>query len=328
VTDLLSRCRRTIVVAMLSLGTSFAAHATYSNLYIFGDSLSDTGNVYTASSGTLPSDPPYYQGRLTNGPVWVETLASGLGLGGASTAWLQGGNNYSWAGAFTGQDGIAGAGTGLLGQVFGQWAPAHAAADPNALYVIGIGGNDLRFLDATYQYGSTPYSDPLTMLGNLAYSLNFLISQGARNFLIANVPDVGLAPESAGHRQESTDLAKTYNALLAGYLNTLALSQQVAIAQLNLFKLIDDVVADANSGGTLYGMHNGTDSCWTGAVSCDDAVFFDYLHPTAQVHALGGAAALALLPEPQGVLLLLTGLAFAAMFTRRSKLAPRHAITA
>lgn len=322
--NLLRHGRRTLLALGLSCAASFGAQAAYSNLYFFGDSLSDTGNVYTASGGLEPPDPPYYQGRLSNGPVWVETVASRLGFAGAATASQQGGNNYAWAGAFSSADGIAGAGTGLLSQVFGQWAPTHPTADANALYVLGIGGNDLRYVDSHNQPSASPYSDPLSVLGNLLTSLDFLIAHGARNFLVANVPDLGLAPEAVSHSQASTDLAKQYNTMLSGQLAALALGRQVSITEIDLFALLDDVVADANSGGTLYGLHNASVSCWLpNAPSCDDSVFFDYLHPTAKVHTLAAEAALAALanqqvPEPQSSLLLLgTALLMAAMFSRR-----------
>jgi phospholipase/lecithinase/hemolysin len=41
---------------------------------IFGDSTSDTGNVYDLTSGTWPISPPYYYGRYCNGPNWADDL--------------------------------------------------------------------------------------------------------------------------------------------------------------------------------------------------------------------------------------------------------------
>ena len=44
----------------------------YSEMIVFGDSLSDTGNVHIASTalGQLPD--PGFDGRLSNGPIWVD----------------------------------------------------------------------------------------------------------------------------------------------------------------------------------------------------------------------------------------------------------------
>lgn len=50
------------------------------DLFVFGDSLSDIGNSYDQTFGLLPPDPPYFEGRFSNGPLAVETLAQNLGL--------------------------------------------------------------------------------------------------------------------------------------------------------------------------------------------------------------------------------------------------------
>src|SRR4026209_484478 len=53
----------------------------FSTIILFGDSLSDTGNVFDATSavpGTaaIPISPPYFRGRFANGPMWIEELAN------------------------------------------------------------------------------------------------------------------------------------------------------------------------------------------------------------------------------------------------------------
>lgn len=318
--NVLRHCRGILLACCLTLGTSFAAQAAYSNVYFFGDSLSDTGNVYIASSFTEPPDPPYYQGRLSNGRTWVETVASGLGFSNASTAWLAGGNNYSWAGAFSSANGLAAPNTGLQAQVFGQWS---GIADPGALYVLGIGGNDFRYIDGSHQPAATPYSDPATVLGNLLFSMSYMIDTGARNFLVANVPNMGLVPESDGHRNESTALAAAYNSALSQALAALAAQRQVTIMEFDLFGLLNDVIADATNGGAQYGFQNATTPCFLpGAPNCNESVFFDFLHPTARVHELAGNAALALIavnqvPEP-ATLALVLGALVAVGTSRRS----------
>ena len=80
---------------------------TFSTIILFGDSLSDTGNVFHATSavpGTaaIPISPPYFRGRFANGPMWIEELANALGLQIAPS--LDGGTNFAFGGALTGAD--------------------------------------------------------------------------------------------------------------------------------------------------------------------------------------------------------------------------------
>ena len=75
---------------------TLAAVPTYSNLYVFGDSYCDVGNLFAASGGTVPGA-PYYMGRFSNGPLWVDHVAGFLGL--PMKPALLGGTNYAFAGA-------------------------------------------------------------------------------------------------------------------------------------------------------------------------------------------------------------------------------------
>ena len=93
----------------------------YSNLVFFGDSLSDTGNVLSLTTAFAPPPFPNFPGapgRFSNGPVWTEYLASGLGFASASNPsnllftgtsvvpiGPPGGQNFSYGGARTGLGG-------------------------------------------------------------------------------------------------------------------------------------------------------------------------------------------------------------------------------
>ncbi|MCC5606426.1 hypothetical protein LC612_06390 [Nostoc sp. CHAB 5834] len=60
--------------------------ANFTKFYVFGDSLSYTGNVFTATNGlvapatAIPQDAPYFQGRFSNDQVWVDYLENQLGF--------------------------------------------------------------------------------------------------------------------------------------------------------------------------------------------------------------------------------------------------------
>ena len=77
------------VAALALAACAFAGSAsaqTYSRLVVFGDSLSDNGNLYLISGGTQPPSPPYYQGRFSSGQVWTERLGFNAGLAEAPAA--------------------------------------------------------------------------------------------------------------------------------------------------------------------------------------------------------------------------------------------------
>ncbi|PKO33658.1 MAG: hypothetical protein CVU34_11940 [Betaproteobacteria bacterium HGW-Betaproteobacteria-7] len=315
--NILRRSRRTLLALGLSFGASFAAQAAYTNVYFFGDSLSDTGNVYTASSGTLPSQ-PYFEGRFSNGQVWVERIAAGLGNADAAKPFQLGGNNYAWAGAKTDTSGLAdgalGIPTGLQVQVMNYWGAGHSNASANDLFVIAIGSNDLFGIASAYADDAAARVAAAQMaIANVTASLNYLIGKGASNFLIANAPNLGITPEAAvnGIIPAATDVCVEYNALLAAAIASL--NSSIHVTSFDFFSLVTELVDDAANGGATYGLSNAFVPCISDVNTCDTSVFFDLMHPTAVVHAMAGEAALALLaanqvPEPATWLLLVTAL--------------------
>ncbi len=76
-----------LVLLILFTLTSIASAGAYSDLIVYGDSLSDNGNLFAFDGGTYPP-PPYYMGRMSNGPVAVEDLAHNLGLPLLDFAWI------------------------------------------------------------------------------------------------------------------------------------------------------------------------------------------------------------------------------------------------
>ena len=105
----------------------------YSKLVVFGDSISDNGNVFRASGGTFPGF-PYYQGRFSNGPIWIDDLAAIPGVVGQPT------EDLAYGGARTDTN-IDPRLPGMQAEVGGYLA-LHPVVDPNALYIVWGGGND------------------------------------------------------------------------------------------------------------------------------------------------------------------------------------------
>jgi phospholipase/lecithinase/hemolysin len=221
-----------------------AAAAIYSNLYVFGDSLLDSGNAYKITApdpadpfSTYPISPPYAQ-RFSNGPVSSEVLASRLGLTAAPSQ--LGGTNYATGGATTGSLNFAAlafgglalpapfsnlppqialllpSSTGGLAQQVGGFTSSPPGDLGSSLVLIWAGANDL-FL--TYNSGGTSAPAVEAAAANAAMNvenaINSLIGAGAKNILAVNMPDLGKIPASAALDDASkaiwTDYATTFN---------------------------------------------------------------------------------------------------------------------
>ena len=85
-----------LTVAAVSGVASAASAQSYNRLVVFGDSLSDNGNLYAVLG--QPTSPPYYQGRFSNGPVFTELLGfNAANFNGSVTGSI----NYAFGGSRT-----------------------------------------------------------------------------------------------------------------------------------------------------------------------------------------------------------------------------------
>jgi len=84
---------------------------------------------------------PYAGGRFTNGPVWVEDLATQLGLSAPKPSVL-GGNDFAYGGAETGGEALHAQSPADLPSQLAEFASGHPLPAPNALYTVSVGGND------------------------------------------------------------------------------------------------------------------------------------------------------------------------------------------
>jgi outer membrane lipase/esterase len=316
-----------LTLAVTALGAALpVAAAPYTSITIFGDSLSDTGNLYLATGGAQPpaSGGPYYNGSFSNGPLWIQNLAGYLGLPNASNPYLTTGSNYAYAGARTGS---SNAPPGVLAQVLGLWGPTHAAADPNGLYILVAGGNDLR--DARSAFTTNSAADiagrqaaAQASINNLIFAINTLAARGVHNLLLANMPDLGNTPEAAflGLTAASSDVSTRFNALVGGMASYASLTLGMNVDLLDLAGITAAVRTDAlTNRGLNYGITNVSLPCagftFSAGASCSVSAFSDALHPSAAMGRLVGQAALSLVPEPATWMLL--GLGLVAMAARR-----------
>ncbi len=306
-------------VAALALGlaANSASALDYSAMYVFGDSLSDSGNIFAATSGTPNWAPlaPYFDGRFSNGPVWVEALADQLSLSALPS--VTGGTNYAWGGA------RAGGGVGFpptLGSQAGIFlGDVGGVADSDALYVVWGGGNDVLA------------NESANAADDLVATISTLADAGARNFLVPNLPDIGQTPGALGDGTSAlmTQLTLDHNQALADGLAELSLlSPELNIVSFDVYAIFQALLADPGS----FGISNVDETCWTGdlfgnGTACanpDEYAFWDDIHPTGYTHAVladEAYAALAPIPVPAALPLLLSALGMMGFTARRRRAA-------
>ena len=263
----------------------------FTGLYVFGDSLSDTGNTSASTFGLQPGG-GYFSGRFSNGPVYAERLAEGLGLGPLVRSGA-GGTGYAFGGAET--DGPGGF-TGLLLNSLVEQVDdflgdlGGVAADAGALYVVFIGANDLFG-------GQTDVSIPVA---ETRTQIERLIGAGARNLLGINLPLLGLTPDFNGDAASAAEISSrtvAFNSQLADAYDAIELlNPAVTIDRLDLADQISDLVTSPASWGFTNVVNRGQDIAG-GTLDAPGYLFWDGVHPTREAHALLGEAAIrAVLP--------------------------------
>ena len=288
--------------------------AAFSQMYVFGDSLSDTGNLFNLT-GSPPS--PYFNGRISNGPNWIDYLSEDLGLDPITyTSFLGGagsptqGINFAFTGATTGTaNTIVNGLPGLQQQIgfFNNYIQTNTPAT-DALYIVWAGGND--YFPTTSSF--VPFTDPTTPVNNLSFAVQSLATVGARNILVVNLPNLGDTP-----LLNDTPVSDSFNTLAQAHnssLNTTIGNLRQSLGSgVNLFSLdVNSLFSDAINNPANYGFTNVTDACIDNVQCVTDPnvqnqyLFWDQIHPTTVAHELVAQQALEEVPEPTFVLGMVT----------------------
>lgn len=246
------------------------------NLVIFGDSLSDSGNLFLATGypGT-----PYFNGKMTNGPNYAELLNNQLGLGTLSPS-LAGGNNHAWIGARAGMDVPTGTGAFIPG-IESQVSQYLGGLQPNAdlgstLHFVFIGGNDVADAIDNGLDLATATGFLMNSAQKVIDSLLAIESTSQSQYFIPDLPDLSFTPLYLG-QQSAQDFSFLYNQLMRDMVASQA--PQLDIAFFDTNQMIQDLIP-------LF--QNVTEPCLTELGVCqnpDDYMFFDEFHPGSVVHS-------------------------------------------
>lgn len=300
------------VSAVLAIAAPAVAAERPSQLIVFGDSLVDAGNL-TALVGSdqfNPRSEGYYKGRFTNGPDFTDLLNANFFGRYQSPAFAGTGTNYAIGGARVVDTGdFVPDLTAQLGFYLGT-----RAVDPNALYVLNFGGNDVFGLQSGDIGSFTPQAYAAALVGTVTGAVQQLSTLGASRILVMGIPNttpVGFGLE--GQLQAGLD------AIGPGLGDTTLLRY----SYLSFFtRLAADPAAFGVAPFTQAGNCFDVRDPVGGSIDCSGFTTVDGIHPTAQIQAalyrdVLSEIGLAAVPEPASWMLMITGFGMAGVAMRR-----------
>ncbi len=234
-------------------------YKTLENIFVFGDGLSDMGRLGYFTNYKYPPSPPFFEGRWTNGAVWVEYLAEMLGVK------LDFSNNFAIGGATTGYYNINEplkqslnidkkvVFSGLANQVE-MFLAGKEAVSSKDLYVIWAGGHDIG---SYLEYGEPDIIKYPPSL-NIKSSILKLYIKGARKFLVGNLPDLLNTPLYANSPSKQTikDIVNHFNSSIDNIFDSLKLLEGIEIIKLDAFNIFEQIIINHKA----YGLDNITES--------------------------------------------------------------------
>ncbi|RAP34731.1 lysophospholipase [Legionella quinlivanii] len=282
--------------------------AALKNIVVFGDSLSDNGNLYEYMHHQLPQSPPYYEGRFTNGPIWVERLLA-LYYKQNPESHLK---DYAFGGAGVSEEDDGGVLFTLRSEIDSYFLSHNNQAEKDNLYVVWIGANN--YLGVPDGVNETVER----VNKGIAHSLSELASKGARHILVFNLPDLGKAPAAKEFDAEEilSEFCQAHNAALAETMKQLR--KEYPKVQW-IFYDVNELLNQIFANPAHYGFNNIEQTCYDVMIdkpsqksvlqiasrirptsefdTCDGFLFFDPVHPTGPAHQIMAETAYRLLKE-------------------------------
>ncbi len=297
------RMNMKIIFILVSLVFSTLAGAMPLNkLVVFGDSLSDNGNLYEYMKHELPMSPPYYKGRFTNGPVWVELLMDEYYSQDAQTHLL----DYAFGGAGVAEEDDTDPDDVLftLNREIDSYLLSHNdKADDQSMYVVWMGANN--YLAVPENADETVE----TVTSGIKHELERLVEKGAKHIMVVSVPNLGRIPAAKDFDAVPllTELSTKHNAKLKEMISEFEVSTPSVQW---LYFDINNVMNELLDFPERYGLTNITDTCYEEMVNepsdesilkmvsrvkahakaphnaCSGYLFFDPVHPSETAHLL------------------------------------------
>jgi outer membrane lipase/esterase len=297
--------RRALVLAAASAATVFLASCSgsdadrpplFGTMVTFGASISDTGNVCTSLQTNCPLGPPYASGRASNGPLWIEYVATKLGNSAKPS--LTGGTNFAWGGARTGA--VPGVTTppavpSMVAQVEDYLKRVGYVSQPETLFVLDgvtVGNNISDALTLAQTDPTAPVKVLTAAVTDMASMILRLYASGARHILVVNSTNVGRTPyvQSLGAAAVAgaTQLSAQFNGALAQQIAGLkATSPGLYVYLVDTYAFAEQAAANP----AAFGLTNVTQACFTTTPSptvCatpDTYFYWDGFHSTTAVNA-------------------------------------------
>src|SRR5262245_25927438 len=261
-----------------------------SNLVVFGDSLSDNGNLLRLFGLSHPFS---WEGRASNGPVYAEQLAQllGLQLDDRAFAGAEASDSSPPTLPISPLINLPHQIAGYIAQLGGYRAP------PGQASIIDVGINDYE----AYFQSNLP-KDPLSVhnfvasvVGSIEQAIDALTDAGIEKIILFTLPDFGAA--LLGGPPPVALFA--HNLALA---NNAALEQMAAshpnVQVVDVFPVTDAVFSDPHS----FGFTAPLNLTWVDLLDHQSTQFapnevavFDGFHPTTAAHGIIGALADAVL---------------------------------
>lgn len=300
--------------ACLAVATPAAAASAFSDLYVFGDSLVDAGNVRALTFGTVPNPAlGYFEGRFTNGLDYTDLISQRL-FGDVTQASRTGGNNFAFGGARVVANGDPL--PDLTAQLAAYQLRDGGVADPDALYVLNFGGNDIFALLNNDIGGAAPDAYISSIISTYSGAVQTLNDIGARNIIITGIPNA------------TVPLAMTVDTALQAALDGLTLDADTTLYRYDYISFFTRVVANPGEFG-LTGPIDTTTTCLQARVpmpgiDCTGYFSFDGIHPTADIQRaqfidIARQFGFVSVPEPATWAMMIIGFGLVGGAMRRSR---------